>query len=1006
MTLKAWSAPIAAVLVGGVVLALVAALAPAAPAQEPPEDCPDPQPLDEVGEGDTGTGYTVVTGTEPVPFDAEVVRVVEDWAGPDRDIIVAEVSGEALDEADTDGPWAGMSGAPVYADDGELLGSVAWQVSDSAVGLTPGEDVVELLESETATAQAGTARQTATSGDMSREDRRAVAQHTGSSPSGVEAERLPTPLLVAGMGDAQIEALRDGVAGHGLSLAVQPAQTRAADGEIEPADVEDLGPGTNFAPRAAAGDVSLFVMGTTTVVCDGRAAAMGHPVSFDGEVDAGASLAETFAISDHPRFGPVANALLGAPVGRVDQDRSAGLRTLLGEAPSETEITSEVADAASGDSRSGETRVAVDEVLPFVANSHVSSNVEAVQDRIGEGTALAEITVRGTTADGEEWEIARENRYASRGAISFSAGHELSSILGRLLNNEFAAVTVDDVDVQLEADTAYRDLRLETIVASVGGETIELDPDEPEPVEVEPGEHIELTARLRPWQQEDEREEVSLTLDVPADYEGPAMLRVGAGDLRPGPLPFERHVRLVLDALQPVGLDPHPIGPPTPDVESFDDLVAHLEEQPRNDELTAELVSEPVGPNPAPDEPHHEEERAEEIEARSAPAESVDREEPEVLAEDRELLGDVVRGHYRGPAFVGERHEPVEAAQIERLAGPDRIATAAAISADAHPDPGAVDTVVLARADEFADALAGGPLAAHLGGPLLLSGGDALPEATAAEIARLDPQRAVILGGSAAISDDVAVELDGLVGEVDRVAGNDRFATAAAVAERLPAPTAYVALGAHPTPGRAWPDAISAGGAAAADGGAVLLTAPGELPQATADALDTADEAVIVGGDAAVPAQVEAAVAERVARVERVAGQTRYDTSARLVERLVRSGLEPESAWLATGRDYPDALAAGPAAAADGGALLLVDGQRPIEGSPETGRALHELAPMITRVVLVGGPEAVTEEVAAAAESVTGRQPAPEHEPAGEEPREEPPKDEVVEERDSEPADG
>jgi len=85
----------------------------------------------------------------------------------------------------------------------------------------------------------------------------------------------------------------------------------------------------------------------------------------------------------------------------------------------------------------------------------------------------------------------------------------------------------------------------------------------------------------------------------------------------------------------------------------------------------------------------------------------------------------------------------------DRIAGPDRIATAVAVSRSAFPDGSAA--AYLARADLFADALSAGSLA---DGPVLLvpSCGD-LPPVVATELRRLSPQRVAALGGTAAVCD-------------------------------------------------------------------------------------------------------------------------------------------------------------------------------------------------------------------------------------------------------------
>lgn len=944
-----------------------------AQAQEAPPACPDAVPLDEVTQGDTGTGYTVVSGTQPTSFDAEVVRVVEDWVGPDQDVIIVELSGEAFDQAGVDEAWFGMSGSPVYTDDGRLLGAVAWGIAGggSVVGLTPGEDVRDLAGKDPAQAATATA-QSANAERLSADDRQAVAEATGTDPAQLDAEPLPSPLFVDGIGAEHRKALRHRIDHHGLPFAVGRAPATSPDTTITDDAVDAVRPGGNFADRRAHGDVSVYGVNTTTVVCDDRAVGVGHPVSFAGEDDVGASLADTIAITDGLP-GPMKMASLADPVGRVDQDRSAGLRALLGEQPFETVITSEALDETSGRSRQGETRVAEESFLPMAAGGHVAVNVEAVQNRVGEGTALTSYTVTGHTAKGEEFRIDRENRHASQSSVSQAAGAELSHVLARLQNNEFADATVEQIDLQVKADTEYRDLRLAEVSVTVGDETHDLKPPVREPLEVDPGDTLEVTAALRPWQQQDTREEVTMTLEVPDDYEGPAMLRVGAEGTPE--LPPEHHADLALGGLPGPGIPPPP-PPPHGDAESFEDLVAELEDRPRNDELVAELHPEvgPHGPAPHPGEleegpPPPDDPRLEEG---ASPPPPLPPGEREPLAEARTILDDVVRGSRVHPLAVGG-FGPVD---VDRAAGPDRAATAAELSRESHPDPNAVDTAVVARGDDPADALAGGPLAAHHDAPLLLTGTDSLPEATAEELARLEPDTVLVLGGPQAVSDAVADQLADLGGRIERIVGENRYGTAAQIAERLPGRTGYVALGDHPDPSRAWPDALGAGRAAAVNSDPVLLAAPSGLPGPTRAALDQVDDAVIVGGQAAVPAEVERQLADRLLGVRRLAGSDRYETSVRLARHVMEQGVQPTSAWLATGRDFPDAMAAAPAAASEGGPLLLLDG-RHLAGSPASAEFLHGLAPNLERLVLAGGEDAISPGVEAELHELSVPPPAP-----------------------------
>jgi hypothetical protein len=99
----------------------------------------------------------------------------------------------------------------------------------------------------------------------------------------------------------------------------------------------------------------------------------------------------------------------------------------------------------------------------------------------------------------------------------------------------------------------------------------------------------------------------------------------------------------------------------------------------------------------------------------------------------------------------------VAAERIGRVAGADRYATAAAISAATFaPDR---PLVYVATGATFPDALAAAPAAAAAGGPVLLVSPTAIPSAVAAELTRLRPGRIVVVGGPGAVSESVRVAL-------------------------------------------------------------------------------------------------------------------------------------------------------------------------------------------------------------------------------------------------------
>lgn len=292
---------------------------------------------------------------------------------------------------------------------------------------------------------------------------------------------------------------------------------------------------------------------------------------------------------------------------------------------------------------------------------------------------------------------------------------------------------------------------------------------------------------------------------------------------------------------------------------------------------------------------------------------------------------------------------------VERYAGADRYATAALVSQRTFA-PG-VPVLYVATGTTYPDALTGGAAAAHGGGPVLLVKPTTVPEVTTTEIQRLQPQRIVVLGGTGAVSTSVQNQLSSLApGGVSRLWGADRYATAAAISSATFAasvPVAYVATGAN------YPDALGGVTAAGVEGGPILLVRPSELPSATRIELQRLrpQRIVVLGGSGAVSELVASQLQVYAASpIQRRAGADRYETAVA----ISRASFGPTVAhlYIATGANYPDGLAGGPAATAARGPLLLVRGT----SLPASVREeLLRLAPR--RVTILGGMSVVSESV-------------------------------------------
>jgi putative cell wall-binding protein len=293
---------------------------------------------------------------------------------------------------------------------------------------------------------------------------------------------------------------------------------------------------------------------------------------------------------------------------------------------------------------------------------------------------------------------------------------------------------------------------------------------------------------------------------------------------------------------------------------------------------------------------------------------------------------------------------------VTRVNGADRYDTAARLSHDTFPEN--VNVAFVATGEAFPDALAGSAAAGKLGGPVLLVQKDSIPTTTANELTRLHPKNIILLGGTGAVSGSVETDLAPFTsGSVTREAGNDRYETAADIsASTFTDPDVDVA---YVTTGENFPDALSAGAAAFKEGpGPVLLVQKGSIPTATANELDRLNikKVVVVGGTQAVNASVQDQLDQYSQDpVARRFGPTRYDTSV-----VVSSSVFPAfsdgagTVYLATGTNFPDALAGGAAGAKVGGPVLLVQSNCIPQGTKDELTRLNPKS-----IVLLGGTGAL-----------------------------------------------
>ena len=301
---------------------------------------------------------------------------------------------------------------------------------------------------------------------------------------------------------------------------------------------------------------------------------------------------------------------------------------------------------------------------------------------------------------------------------------------------------------------------------------------------------------------------------------------------------------------------------------------------------------------------------------------------------------------------------------IPRIAGPDRYSTGAALSAAAFDS---ADTVVLARGDQYTDALVAAPLAAASDAPVLLVPPEGrATSAVIAEVDRLGATGATVVGNiEGSVITSLVQETDLQLSGISQITGVNRFDLSAAVARAVvdaggSTDRVLVAAGGAPAGRSPWPDALMASLLGSRELSPVLLTDPDNLSPETAQVLGEfgPDRVSVVGGGGV--AAVGEAVSDQIAAlgpgVDRLAGPSRLETAVEVMSEVEAGGIDLSSFYITTADNFPDALAAGPALAQlDAGMLLMGTS----DGSTPVVEWIADRADEIEDVIAIGGPAAL-----------------------------------------------
>ncbi|MGM0471961.1 MAG: SpoIVB peptidase S55 domain-containing protein [Bacillota bacterium] len=466
----------------------------------------DTMELDEIQEGMTGIGKTVVSGTEVETFQVEVLGKLDNQ-GVDSQLLLIEVSGDVIDR--TGGIAAGMSGSPIYID-GQLVGAIGygWQLTEHKIGMvTPIKEMLNIWELDDI--EKGETLSLAEPLELG-ERQITKVQFGGSAANTADdrlvARRVQTPLVVNGLDKQAMDYLDQEL----KEFDVQPLQS-VSNQELLAEEVQ-LKPGSAVAVELVRGDINVSGLGTLTYLDEDKFLGFGHP--FLGRGDSNYFLSSAYI---HQMIKSIDMPFkLGSPLnpkGVVTQDRTAGIGGSLDRRPKVIPLEVRVVDQNLGREEKVKAQVIRNEdLIQPLAGSVIYQAINSTIDRRGGGTAEVKMEIMANNL--EESIIQRENIFYSRDDVSSVALNDFLQALNLVTHNPFQQIDL----INIELDVTVKEEPQVALIKEVNVLTDEL----------RPGEEVELEVKLQPYRQESITKRYSF--ELPEDIEsGEAYLEVIGG---------------------------------------------------------------------------------------------------------------------------------------------------------------------------------------------------------------------------------------------------------------------------------------------------------------------------------------------------------------------------------------------------------------------------------------------------------------------------------------------
>ncbi len=429
--------------VAALALAGLSAGSPAVQAAALSGDCATAYPVAEIVNGAAVKGLTVSSGTTPEPFTGTVIGVLDDGIAADVDMIIMRLTSPEIDRVG--GIWQGMSGSPVYAADGRLIGAVSYGLSwgsSPVAGVTPFENMDDYLP-------ATSPRRVSLGGPAIK----AITQQTDVTRKQAQQglRQLKMPLGISGVSDSRLAQIQKTKGKHKWLSRDNYAMSASASAGTG-AGPESIVAGGNLAASLSYGDVTQAGVGTATSVCNGRVVGFGHPMTFSGKTTLSLHPASALYIQEDSLGAPFKVGNLGAPVGTITDDHMTGITGAVGALPASTRITSTVTYGAR--SRSGYTNYTLPAAGPMTVLIQQMTSHDRVLDGWIKGSELNSYTITGRNPSNNGFTLQWVDRYQSSDDLSQEGAWELAEFVYGLTDIPGVTITSIKADSTVVDDSA------------------------------------------------------------------------------------------------------------------------------------------------------------------------------------------------------------------------------------------------------------------------------------------------------------------------------------------------------------------------------------------------------------------------------------------------------------------------------------------------------------------------------------------------------------------------